>query len=148
MNSFCLYFDSRRIHELDFLLQRLACSSLTPRWFIEALRCINHLVHSEFPISALPCCTVLIMISTRVIGLRSLESDVFYNSWPAEKCKSFSISDICYINKKERKISVVAWTLLDTEEHRLIMATRHKLSRLSLRLTREFLYEHILGPMM
>ena len=138
MNSFCLYFDSRRIHELDFLLQRLACSSLTPRWFIEALRCI----------SSLPCCTVLIMISARLIGLRSLESDVFYNSWPAEKCKSFSISDICYINKKERKTSVVAWTLLDTEEHRLIMATRHKLSRLSLRLTREFLYEHILGPMM
>ena len=89
MNSFCLYFDSRRIHELDFLLQRLACSSLTPRWFIEALRCINHLVHSEFPISALPCCTVLIMISARVIGLRSLESDVFYNSWPAENCKHF-----------------------------------------------------------
>ena len=43
-------------------------------------RCINDLDHSEFPISALPCCTVLIMISARVIGLRSLESDVFYNS--------------------------------------------------------------------
>ena len=41
------------------------------------------------PISALPCCTVLIMISARVIGLRSLESDVFYNSWPAEKSKNF-----------------------------------------------------------
>ena len=79
MNSFCLYFDSRRIHELDFLLQRLAFSSLTPRW-LEALRCINDLLHSEFPISALPCYTVLIMISTRVIGLRSLESDVSYNS--------------------------------------------------------------------
>ena len=79
MNSFCLYFDSRRIHELDFLLQRLAFSSLTARW-LEALRCINDLVHSEFPISALPCYTVLIMISTRVIGLRSLESDVSYNS--------------------------------------------------------------------
>jgi len=72
--------DSRRIHELDFLLERLACSSLTPNWFTEALRCINNLVHSEFPISALPCCTVLIMISARVIGLRSLESDVFHNS--------------------------------------------------------------------
>ena len=48
MNSFCLYFDSRRIHELDFLLQRLACSSLTPRWFIEALRCINDLIFLLF----------------------------------------------------------------------------------------------------
>ena len=85
--SVCL-FDSRRKHELDFLLQWLACSSVTPRWFIEGHRCINDLVQSEFPISALPCCTVLIMISTRVIGLRSLESDVFYNSWPAKKCKN------------------------------------------------------------
>ena len=32
LSSFCLYFDSRRIHELGFLLQ-LACSSLTPRCF-------------------------------------------------------------------------------------------------------------------
>ena len=127
MNSFCLYFDSRRIHELDFLLQRLACSSLTPRWFIEALRCINHLVHSEFPISALPCCTVLILISARVIGLRLLESEVFFTILDRRKnAKIFSISDICYINKKERKISGVAWTLLDIEEHRLIMATRRK----------------------
>ena len=132
MNSFCLYFDSRRIHELDFLLQRLACSSLTPRWFIEALRCINDLVHSEFPISALPCCTVLIMISARVIGLRSVESDVFYNSWPAEKCKNF-------LHQRHS----------DTEERWLIMATRWKLSRLFLRLTRDLsFYEHILGPMM
>ena len=41
------------------------------------------------PISTLPCCTVLITISPRVIGLRSLESDVFYNSLPAENCKHF-----------------------------------------------------------
>ena len=49
---------------------------------------------------------------------------------------------------KERKISGAAWTLLDTQEHRLIMATRRKISRLSLRLTRGlfFFYEHILGP--
>ena len=79
-----------------------------------------------------PCCIVLIMISARVIGLRSLESVVFYNSWPAEKCKNF-------LHQQH----------LDTEEHRLIMATRCKLSRLFLRLTRDlFFYEHILGPVM
>ena len=101
------------------------------------------------PISALPCCTVLIMISARVIGLRSLESVVFTILDRRKNAKIFSISDICYINKKERKISGVAWTLLDTEERRLIMATRRKLSRLSLRLRRDlFFYEHILGPMM
>ena len=100
------------------------------------------------PISALPCCTVSIIISARVIGLRSLESDVLYNSWPAKQSKIFSISGICYMNKKERKISGVAWSLLDTEEHRLIIATRRKLSRLSLRLIGDlFFYEHILGPM-
>ena len=94
MNSFCLYFDSRRIHELDFLLQRLACSSLTPRWFIEALRCINDLVHSEKkgPISAFACCTVLIMISSRVIGLRSLESDIFLQFLTGGKMQKFSPS--------------------------------------------------------
>ena len=64
-----------------------------------------------------------------------------------KNAKIFSISDICYINEEEWKISGVAWTLLNTEEHRLIMATRHKLSRLSLRLKRDFFfYEHILGP--
>ena len=89
--SFCLYFDSRRIHELDFLLQ-LACLSLTPRCLIQALRCINHLVHSEFPISALPPCTVLIMISARVIGLRSLESDFFFTIINRRKMKNFSPS--------------------------------------------------------
>ena len=115
MNSFCLYFDSRRIHELDFLLQRLACSSLTPRWFIEALRCINDLVHSEFPISALPCCTVLIMISARVIGLRSVESDVFYNSWPAEKCKNFLHQR--HLLYKWRRMKDIG-CCMDTTEHR------------------------------
>ena len=150
MNSFCLYFDSRRIHELDFLLQRLACAWLTPRWFIEALRCIYDLVHSEFPISALPCCTDLIMISARVIGLRSLESNVFYNSCPRGKMQKFSQSAAFSIyTYKERKISGAAWTLLDTEGHRLIMATRRKISRLSLRLTRGlffFFYDHTFGP--
>ena len=150
MNSFCLYFDSRRIHELDFLLQRLACAWLTPRWFIEALRCIYDLVHSEFPISALPCCTDLIMISARVIGLRSLESNVFYNSCPGGKMQKFSQSAAFSIyTYKERKISGAAWTLLDTEGHRLIMATRRKISRLSLRLTRGlflFFYDHTFGP--
>ena len=142
LSSFCLNFDSRgRMHELyvffffpiDFLLQ-LACSSLTPQswWFIEALRSINDFVHSEFPISALLCFSVFRMISATVIGFRS-KSDRFYNSWP-RKIKLFSISDICDINKKGRKISGVAWTLLDAEEHRMIMATRHKFSRLSLRL--------------
>ena len=54
-----LYFDSPHTRALwffqvDFLLQ-LACSSLTPRsWFIEALRCINDLVHLELPIIPLP----------------------------------------------------------------------------------------------
>ena len=47
---------------------------------------------------------------------------------------------ICYINKKERKIGCC----MDTEEHRLIMATRCKLSRFSLHLTRDlfFLWTH------
>ena len=44
------------------------------------------------------------------------------------------------MNKKERKIPGVAWTLLDTEEHRLIMATRRKLRRLSLRQTRDLIF--------
>ena len=52
-----------------------------------------------------------------------------------EKNKLFSISGICDINNKGRKISGVAWTLLDAQKHRMIMATRHKFSGLSLRLT-------------
>ena len=63
-----MFFSSR----LNFLLQ-LACSSLTSRsWFIEALRCINDLVHSEHPIITM---LVFRMISATVIGLR-LESDI------------------------------------------------------------------------
>ena len=102
---------------------------------IEALQSIkdNDLVHLEFPISPLQCFSVFRMILATVIGLRS-KSDRFYNSWP-RKIKLFSISGICDINNKGRKISGVAWTLLDAEEHRMIMATRHKFSRLSLRLT-------------
>ena len=108
MNSFCLCFDSRRIHELDFLLQWLACSSLTPRWFIEALRCINHLVHSEFPISALLSCAVLIMISARVIGLRSLESDVFLQFLTGRKMQKFSPSATFALEiKKNEKYRVL-----------------------------------------
>ena len=144
LSSFCLNFDSRgRMHELyvfffsvDFLLQ-LACSSLTPRscWFIETLRSIkdNDFVHSEFPISALPCFSVFRMISATVIALRS-KSDGFYNSW-TRKIKLFSISSICDINNKGRKISGIAWTLLDAQKHRMIMATRHMFSGLSRRLT-------------
>ena len=73
---------------------------------------------------------------------------MFFTILERRKNAKVSPSATFAINKKERKISVIAWTLLDTEEHRLVMATRRKLSRLSLRLTREFLYEHILGPMM
>ena len=87
MSSFWFAFwqSSRKRAQLcffpvDFLL-RLACSSLTSRsWFIEALRCINDLVHSEHPIITM---LVFRMISATVIGLR-LESDIinfFYNSW-------------------------------------------------------------------
>ena len=103
--SVSLYFDSRRIHEIhgffpvNFLLQFITCSSLTRRsWLTEALRCIKDLVHSEFPISASPCCHVapfwwwFHLISATVTGLRSLESDVFfYNSWP-RKMQHFSPS--------------------------------------------------------
>ena len=128
--ALCFFFS------VDFLLQ-LACSSLTPRscWFIEALQSIkdNDLVHLEFPISPLQCFSVFRMILATVIGLRS-KSDRFYNSW-TRKIKLFSIGGICDINKKGRKISGVAWTLLDAEEHRMIMATRHKFSGLSRRLT-------------
>ena len=121
MNSFCLYFDSRRIHELDFLLQRLACSSLTPRWFIEALRCINDLVHSEKkgPISAFACCTVLIMISSRVIGLRSLESDIFLQFLTGGKIQKFSPSATFAIwikkNEKYRVLHGHYWTQKNTD---------------------------------
>ena len=95
------------------------CAWLTPRWFIEALRCIYDLVHSEFPISALPCCTDLIMISARVLGLRSLENNVFYNSWPAEKCKNFlNQRHFLYIHIKNEKYPVLHghyWTQKDTD---------------------------------
>ena len=126
--ALCFFFS------VDFLLQ-LACSSLTPRscWFKEALRSIHDFVHSEFPISALPCFSVFRIISATVIALCS-KSDGFYNSW-TRKIKLFSIGGIWDINNKGRKISGVAWTLLDAEAHRMIMATRHKFSRLSLRLT-------------
>ena len=71
------------------------------------------------PISALPCCTVLIMISARVIGLRSLESNVFYNSWPAEKCKNFlNQRHFLYIHIKNEKYPVLHghyWTQKDTD---------------------------------
>ena len=73
------------------------------------------------------------MFSATVIALRS-KSDGFYNSW-TRKIKLFSISSICDINNKGRKISGVAWTLLDAQKHRMIMATRHKFSGLSRRLT-------------
>ena len=74
------------------------------------------------------------------------QNDFSYRDWIAfkkwwflqfltEKNKLFSISGICDINNKGRKISAVAWTLLDAQKHRMIMATRHKFSGLSLRLT-------------
>ena len=128
--ALCFFFS------VDFLLQ-LACSSLTPRscWFIETLRSIkdNDFVHSEFPISALPCFSVFRMISATVIALRSKKW--WFLQFLTEKNKLFSISGICDINNKGRKISAVAWTLLDAQKHRMIMATRHKFSGLSLRLT-------------
>ena len=50
------------------------------------------------------------MISATVIGLR-LESDIIFSQF----LKLSSIRGICDINfKKERKISGVVWTLLDT----------------------------------
>ena len=56
--------------------------------------CINDLVHSEFPVSDLPCWTVLTMISATVTGLRSLEGDVFRQFLTQKNAKHFSISDI------------------------------------------------------
>ena len=56
--------------------------------------CISDLVHSEFPVSDLPCWTVLIMISATVTGLRSLEGDVFRQFLTQKNAKHFSISDI------------------------------------------------------
>ena len=112
LSSFCLNFDSRgRMHELyvfffsvDFLLQ-LAGSSLTPRscWFIETLRSIkdNDFVHSEFPISALPCFSVFRMISATVIALRS-KSDGFCNSWPRKINFSPSAAFVIQTTKDEK----------------------------------------------
>ena len=69
------------------------------------------------PISALPCCTVLIMISARVIGLRSVESDVFYNSWPAEKCKNFLHHDQWHLLYKQKRTKNIG-CYMDTTGHR------------------------------
>ena len=46
--------------------------------------------------------------------------------------KLFCISGICDINKKRTKDigCCIIWTLLDTKEHRMIMATRCKFSGL------------------
>ena len=78
---------------VNSLLQFITCSSLTPRsWFTEALRCINDLVHSEFPISALPCCSVFIMISS---DLSYRDRITFTGKWcfftilDREKCSTF-----------------------------------------------------------
>ena len=97
LSSFCLYFDSRRINELDFLLQ--------------LARFVAHatLFHSTTSVARF-----LIMISATVVGLRSLESDVFLEFLYEKNAELFSISGICDINNKER-ISGVPWTLLHTD---------------------------------
>ena len=128
LSSFCLYFDSRRINELDFLLQ--------------LARFVAHatLFHSTTSVARF-----LIMISATVVGLRSLESDVFLEFLSEKNAELFSISGICDINNTER-ISSVPWTLL--HRHRMIMATRSKLSGIfPLPDERLVLYERILGPM-
>ena len=114
-----MVFSSRLplIHDLS----QLACSSLTLRsWFIEALRCINDFFHSEFPIFALPCYWNSRMFSATVIGLRRKWC---FLQFLTEKNETFLHQrHLPYkIIKKEREISGVAWTLLDREEHRLIM---------------------------
>ena len=87
--------------------------------FIEALRCIN-LMTSPFRISEWFQLQWLDCIQKVVF---------FYNSWPF-----FSPSAAFARKKKNEKISGVAWTPLDTEEHWMIMETRHKFRGLSLRL--------------
>ena len=128
-----LYFDSHRIHELYVFSSRL---SFTVSMFIAHA---TELVHRSTSMYQRPCpfrtsdyCfTMLVfrMISATVIGLR-LESDIIFSQF----LKLSSIRGICDINfKKERKISGVVWTLLDTanrtpNDHH--MATRCKFSGL------------------
>ena len=93
-----LYFNRRRIMRFMFFssilpFTILTCSSLTPRsWFTESIRSINDLVHSEFPISALPCCSVFIMISS---DLSYRDRITFTGEWcfftilDTEKCSTF-----------------------------------------------------------
>ena len=66
------------------------------------------------------------MISATVIGLRL--------QFLTKKNDAFLHQRHLRLKKKERKISGVAWTPLDTKEHRIIMATRYKFRGLSLRL--------------
>ena len=106
-----------------FLHSRLTFTvSMFIAHFIEALRCINLMtwpfrISEWFQLQWLDCIQKV---------------NFFYNSWPRKKTL-FSISGICE-KKKNEKISGVAWTPLDTEEHWMIMATRYKFRGLSLRL--------------
>ena len=79
--------------------------------FIEALRCIN-LMNSPFRISEW----------FQLQWLDCIQKAVFFNnSWPF-----FSPLAAFARKKKNEKISGVAWTPLDTEEHWMIMETRYK----------------------
>ena len=87
--------------------------------FIEALRCIN-LMNSPFRISEW----------FQLQRLDCIQKVFFFLQFLTIL---FSISGICE-KKKNEKISGVAWTPLDTEEHWMIMETRYKFRGLSLRL--------------
>ena len=141
LSSFCLNFDSRgRMHELYvFFFSRLR---FTVSIFIaHATELLVRRSTSKYQW----LCSFRISDFSFTMFL-GFQNDFSYSDWIAfkkwwflqfltEKNKLFSISGICDINNKGRKISGVAWTLLDAQKHRMIMATRHKFSALSLRLT-------------
>ena len=141
LSSFCLNFDSRgRMHELYvFFFSRLP---FTVSMFIaDGTELLVHRSTSKY--QWLCSFSISDFSFTMFLGF---QNDFSYSDWIAfkkwwflqfltGKNKLFSISGICDINNKGRKISGVAWTLLDAQKHRMIMATRHKFSGLSLRLT-------------
>ena len=90
--------------------------------FIEALRCINLMI-SPFRISEW----------FQLQWLDCIQKVVFFLQFLTTKNDTFLHQRHLREKKKNEKISGVAWTPLDTEEHWMIMETRYKFRGLSLR---------------
>ena len=77
----------------------------------------------DFCFTMLPCCSVLMMISS---DLSYRDRTTFTGKWcfflqflTEKNAALFSISGICDINKKERNIAGVAYTLLDIQNRNM-----------------------------